>query len=315
MNGTHFINRNIITILSALFMLHSALGQGTLTPPGAPAPTMKTLTQIEPRTPISSLPYTISNSGSYYLTGNVLGVAATNGITIAADGVALDLNGFAVVGVAGSVYGIYVSGSHTNLAVRNGSVSGWGNTAIEATFPLRSVRLEHLNVSGNTTFDAVSINNALISDCTVEGGFNGLDVTTSDIHHCLVSDSLDAGIFADNSSVSDCQIQNCLQYGIYINLPGCKIVGNMLRGNNSSNSPGGAAIYVNDSDNRIENNQISGSGVAGIVVNNAVYVDNVVIRNTVSGNGANNYEGMTGNDFGPIGSASTATSPWANISH
>jgi len=33
--------------------------QGPLTPSGAPEPTMNTLGQVEPRTPISSLPYTI----------------------------------------------------------------------------------------------------------------------------------------------------------------------------------------------------------------------------------------------------------------
>jgi hypothetical protein len=42
------------------------LAQGSLTPPpGAPAPTMKTLDQIEARTPISSAPFTISAPGSY----------------------------------------------------------------------------------------------------------------------------------------------------------------------------------------------------------------------------------------------------------
>jgi len=47
----------------------------------------------------------------------------------------------------------------------------------------------------------------------------------------------------------------------------------------------------------------------GIKVNNAFYVNNVVIKNTVSGNGANNYIGLTGNDFGPIGTAATRPAP------
>lgn len=56
-------------------------GQGSLTPPGAPAPTMRTLDQVEPRTPISALPYVISKSGSYYVTGaNGIHVDAHNSI-------------------------------------------------------------------------------------------------------------------------------------------------------------------------------------------------------------------------------------------
>ena len=42
---------------------------GALTPPpGAPSPTMKTLDQVEPRTAITNLPFTINQGGSYYST-------------------------------------------------------------------------------------------------------------------------------------------------------------------------------------------------------------------------------------------------------
>src|SRR4030095_6606576 len=74
--------------------LSTALAQGPLTPPGAAAPTMKTLDQLEPRTPISTLPFTISSPGSYYVTSNLTGVAGQHGITINADNVTLDLGGF-----------------------------------------------------------------------------------------------------------------------------------------------------------------------------------------------------------------------------
>lgn len=64
--------------LAACLLLFSALNfrvptfaQGSLTPPGAPEPTMKTLDQIEARTPISSAPFTIIRPGSYYLTTNL----------------------------------------------------------------------------------------------------------------------------------------------------------------------------------------------------------------------------------------------------
>ncbi|HXF10126.1 MAG TPA: hypothetical protein VN625_05025, partial [Desulfuromonadaceae bacterium] len=41
--------------------LSTVFAQGSLTPPGGPAPDMKTLDQVQPRVPISSVPYTIAN--------------------------------------------------------------------------------------------------------------------------------------------------------------------------------------------------------------------------------------------------------------
>ena len=90
-------------IVSAFCLLPSTFGQGVLTPPGAPAAGMKSLAQIEPRTPISAAPFTISAGGSYYLTTN-LTVSAGDAITIAAGNVTLDLNGFSstIAGLNGS---------------------------------------------------------------------------------------------------------------------------------------------------------------------------------------------------------------------
>src|SRR5437588_4797633 len=91
----------VLTLVGAVALsgfAHRAVAQGNLTPLNAPNPTMKSLDQIEPRTPISSLPLAITSSGSYYLTTNLTGVSGSDGITVTATDVTLDLNGYSLIG-------------------------------------------------------------------------------------------------------------------------------------------------------------------------------------------------------------------------
>ena len=122
------IKHNLLTVafLSAFSLQPSALhAQGSLTPPGAPGATMKSLAQIEPRTPISSAPFTITNSGSYYVTTN-LTVSSGNAIVIATNGVTLDLNGFTLKSTEAANNGIaiYLNGGLRNLTILNGFIEG-----------------------------------------------------------------------------------------------------------------------------------------------------------------------------------------------
>src|SRR5260370_9368282 len=108
-------------LLSTLsFQPSTCFAQGSLTPPGAPGATFKTLAQIEPRTPISSLPFTISVAGSYYVTTNLAAVAAVDGITVAADNVSVDLNGFSLTGFGTINSAVYSPPARKTLSIRNG---------------------------------------------------------------------------------------------------------------------------------------------------------------------------------------------------
>src|SRR6516165_2381871 len=110
----------LLVCLCILFTETFALAQGSLTPPGPPAPILKTLGQIEPRTPVGALPYSITNSGSYYLTTNLSGA---NGIQIQTNNVSLDLCGFTLTGT-GAGDGIFAN-NVTNIAVCNGILTKW----------------------------------------------------------------------------------------------------------------------------------------------------------------------------------------------
>ena len=78
------------------------------------------------RVPIKGLPFTIDQCGSYFLTDCLTGQAGQNGITIDADDVTLDLNGFTLSGVPGSLDGIHVppAGNHSNIFIFDGTIKG-----------------------------------------------------------------------------------------------------------------------------------------------------------------------------------------------
>ncbi|HWL94734.1 MAG TPA: hypothetical protein VNT79_14525, partial [Phycisphaerae bacterium] len=78
-------------------------------------------------TGITTIPYTISSSGSYYLTGTA--GSATSGITITADRVTLDLNGKTLAGGTGT--GISAGSTATDIVIRNGVIWNWDGDGIK----------------------------------------------------------------------------------------------------------------------------------------------------------------------------------------
>jgi len=314
------IKRVLLANISAIVVLNclTAFGQGSLTPPGAPAPTMKSLDQIEPRMPVdathtpgnNSEQFIISQPGSYYLTTNIVGVSNKDGIKIAANNVTLDLNGFSLLAASNGIYGIYISvpGSPTygknSIVVRNGIISGWRAFGVYSF--VDGVALEHLNISGNFQDGVEFVGGGVIEDCTVSGnGGNGIYVQ-------------------GYSVVSGCWIKYNEGNGIWLAGPHSAIWGNVCLGNNTGNNTNAAGIYVFGSNNRIEGNHITGSATSGngILIYDSVdfgSVNNIVIKNSVEGNGTNNYYFGTNQIVGPI-ICNTATgiitnsNPWANFS-
>jgi hypothetical protein len=196
------------------YQLSTCFAQGSLTPPGAPAPTMKSLDQIEPRTPISTAPFVISEGGSYYLTTNVT-VSSGDAITIAANNVTLDLKGFTIASTlpaASSDTAILLSGGVTNIAIYNGHISSGVTNTAAGVFGGSGFSYG-VHYSGNLP------GNVRVKDVSVAGVlYHGIYLGTGDstvAESCVVTRAGSIGIGAD--SVSDSTAQYCGGYGIFAN--------------------------------------------------------------------------------------------------
>jgi hypothetical protein len=206
-----------------LALATSAFAQGPLAPPAAPAPSMKSLDQIEARTAIPKSPvvpiagphFTISAPGSYYLTGNI-SVSSGSAIVISAgvNDVTLDLNGFTIsstLTASSSGSGIDMPGNHNRITIRHGNITS-GTTVTDAGVVtnagfdggidggvLQYVLVSQIHVSGVAGNGIVINQQSTISECTADNcGYRGLvgeTVTSSSVDHCKFN-----GITATNAS-------------------------------------------------------------------------------------------------------------------
>ena len=190
---------------------------GDLSPPGGSIqPTMKTLTEVEPRTPIraADLPLPISSPGSYYLVENI--TTAGGGITITSDEVTIDLNGFSLVGGTGA--GISIPDPHMNITVKNGTVRGWASGGIAATSTTNS-RFQDLVLSDNgTTLSHYGLrvgNGCFVTNCTaVDNSGNGIGVSEAGTITGCVAIGNATGISISSGTVTNCSARNNNSTGI-----------------------------------------------------------------------------------------------------
>jgi hypothetical protein len=178
---------------------------------------MKTLQQVEPRTPISSAPLTITEPGSYYLTTN-LTVTSGNAIMIVANGVTLDLNGYTIHSAAKSAGGaaIWIQEGLRNLAILNGNIEGgvtnnagtydgpgFGYGIYYSTTMSGAVRVSGINVSG-CLIDGIYVgagDSTLVENCAVRT-VGGKGIVASVVKNCTALECGDNAIWG--MTVSDC---------------------------------------------------------------------------------------------------------------
>ena len=232
-----------VLAMAGLFSGFALVSQaaGPLAPPAAPgnpAADMPSLEEVrtaayQGRTPIagSTSTVTISQPGSYVLTGNIT-VGAVDGIAINANDVTLDLNGFTIATTSsdvGAYRGIFIHGN--NIVIRNGRIKGNfqndAGTLIGGGFAAgvegdlggpalgKNIVCEDLQIIGCQIGIRLyhGEGNHTVRRCTVHHGQEG-----------ILLHALPAGF---QNMVSDCQVVQCVSTGIAAGLvTNCAVIMN-----------------------------------------------------------------------------------------
>lgn len=304
--------------LAPLAPLHA---QGSLTPGAGPAPSLRTLTQLEPRTPIQSLPasasglYSITQSGSYYLTDSIHGLTGRAGIAIAVGlEVSIDLRGFALEG--DGVGGNAISATTGSLSVCNGSIRNWTGAGITTTGGrghLQDVRISDCAGGGINVGSHYIITRCTAYNCGTGTGSPGIrTLNNGRIVDCVANStksgghgiSVDYASFVTGTLANENTGHGILGAGSFVQVDHCQCTGNTLDGFRATGSQSGATdcqalgnalvgIRFQGNGGRIDRCHANNNFQIGISVETA-NGNVVVVRNTAVSN-VTNYSIAAGN--------------------
>ncbi len=256
----------IVMFCTVLTLLVVWVNAGNLNPPNGPiSPTMKDLGTVEPRTPISTLPFTISAPGSYYVTKDLTGISGQHGIIINASDVSIDLRGFALHGGTGTLDGITVTGSRSRISIGNGKVAGWDGVGINTLTSNKTsimymqtqdngrgscgdgdTHVLYMQADNNRTDGIECGDNSVLVDCTCTGTVSGPGIKAGDgskVENCVSSGNAGDGLTVGQGSI----------------VARCTLTGNTGTGLVASSGPGSRGCNITDC---ISSSNTNGSGIS-----------------------------------------------------
>lgn len=301
-NRLSLTRTSAMAALAALVATGSVTLAGPLNPPAGPiTSTSKTLTEVEPRVAINatntpgnvSYVFRITQPGSYYLAGNMSVPSGMSGIEIGTNDVTIDMNGFTITGLAGSLDGI---GNTPNtirrrVTIRNGTVANMGRTGVAVSVlnaaSTQCITVAEVNAYGNGEH-GIYISDGIVRSCKAHNNalygifINGYLAST--VSGCHANNNI-TGMRISRGTIESCTTSSNTSYGIQTDqgvITNCTAVGN--------------AIGFNIEDVLLESCEASGSTQYGVLANGNAVVrnNNVAASSILAGTVGIRTQNMTG---------------------
>lgn len=259
---------------------------------------MKTLEQVEPRTPLSA-GGTISSPGAYYLTNHISGR-----FFISADDVDLDLNGYTLSNGSGlelirfdgrrnirvhggtlfngDTYGI-VSNTSGDILLSDLTLSTFANDCIRLQNPTGPIRVERVHCS-NAGWSGIFVRQTSTNTLRVE----------------IRDSSFVNNNVADNLTIAGLTVAHIGTGEMYAVISGNRVIDNRTWGINVICSE---CVGVGE----VSDNTLLGNKTVGLIVN----ADLLVIRNRAVGSPTNHN--VTSSLAAPFTAIGNSPGPWDNI--
>ena len=247
---------------------------GPLTPPaGPPMSTGKTLTQVEPRIDIATVPgdagtnHIITQPGSYYLSGDVVTGPHTVCIEVRAPNVTIDLNGFTLTDDQSQGFGggdgVRIRADlASNVVVRNGQIDV-ANTGVDF-------------INGAST--------VLVEDVRVRSGPNGVVLGPNSVARRVSVVGASIHVEGDHCVIDSCEVVSegpgIIDFGPSF---GGTVVRNTVVAGQGINPVRGVSLGL---DTTIENTLVRNS-TSGISVGNRSVVRDTLVTNVFGGTSPN----------------------------
>jgi uncharacterized repeat protein (TIGR02543 family) len=233
------------------------------------------------RIQIKTVPFTISQSGHYYLTQSLnASIDGQPSIQISANNVVVDLNGFTLSGPGKDsphvISGIVLADGYSNIEIKNGTISDFPRDGISSLNNIAQVKLHNLVIARCGASGIIIPGECVIENCiSNNNNGNGIQVGGGQIFNNKCFENAGIGLAVQNAGIIKNNISNNNGSNGFEVGNNCIVVENNAHHNNSSGFAVNGHCYL-------KGNSAFANSIYGYNFNlegNSLFTDNVAFEN------------------------------------